>query len=121
MATTTPDRADLLLRGGRVHTVDAHDRVVEALAIAGDRVVAAGAAAELEGLSDGRTRVAELRGRSVLPGFVEAHNHMSMYGTGKLADLLVLDGCIEQTPVDRIAEIPVAATLVGGETVHGSL
>jgi predicted amidohydrolase YtcJ len=72
--------ADLILRGGRVHTVDAHDRVVEALAVAGDRILAAGSSAEVAALAGPRTRVVELRGRSVLPGFVEAHCHMAGYG-----------------------------------------
>jgi predicted amidohydrolase YtcJ len=40
---------------------------------------------------------------------------------GKLADLVVLDGRIDQTPTDQVAALPVAATLVGGELAYGSL
>lgn len=76
--------ADLILRGGRVHTVDPHDRIVDAVAVAGNRILAAGSDDQLAALTGPQTNVVELRGRSVLPGFVEAHNHMSAYGTAKM-------------------------------------
>jgi len=66
-----PNAVDLLLRGGRVHTVSGGD--AEAVAVRGGRIGAVGRAADLDGLS--AARVVELEGRTVLPGFQDAHLH----------------------------------------------
>jgi 5-methylthioadenosine/S-adenosylhomocysteine deaminase len=71
------DRAcDLLLTGGSVVTVDDERRVIEegAVAIDGDRIVAVGAAEELAGY--GATRTVDCRGKAVIPGLVDCHNHL---------------------------------------------
>ncbi|HEX5470175.1 MAG TPA: amidohydrolase [Gaiellaceae bacterium] len=66
-----PNSVDLLLRGGRVHTVSSG--TAEAVAVRGGRIAAVGSDAELAGLS--AQRVVELEGRTVLPGFQDAHLH----------------------------------------------
>jgi predicted amidohydrolase YtcJ len=66
-----PNAVDLLLTGGAVHTV-AHGRA-EAVAVRDGRIAAVGSARDLAGLSAGR--VVELEGRTVLPGFQDAHLH----------------------------------------------
>ncbi len=66
-----PNDVDLLLRGGRVHTVSGGD--AEAVAVRGGRVAAVGSSAELGDLS--AAHVVELEGRTVLPGFQDAHLH----------------------------------------------
>jgi predicted amidohydrolase YtcJ len=65
-----------LYTGGPILTMDANDRVVEALAIEGERIVGVGSKAELEGWAkeNGATRV-DLSGRALLPGFIDAHGH----------------------------------------------
>lgn len=72
--------ADLVLTGGRVLTLNAQDDVAEAVAIAGDRIVAVGGAHDVEGLIGPRTEVLRLRGEPVIPGFIEPHNHFMLYG-----------------------------------------
>jgi predicted amidohydrolase YtcJ len=67
--------ADLLLTGGGVYTVDDRRTVSEAVAVRNGRVTAAGSARELAGLAGPATRVVELEGRTVLPGFQDAHLH----------------------------------------------
>jgi predicted amidohydrolase YtcJ len=68
---------DLLLCNGRVITMNGAARA-EALAIAGDRIVAIGTNAELEGLQARRT--IDLAGRTVIPGINDAHAHMDREG-----------------------------------------
>lgn len=68
---------DRLLVNGRIHTFDALDRTVDALAIRAGRVVAAGASAELKAQATPDTEVIDLGGRTVTPGFIDAHNHFS--------------------------------------------
>jgi predicted amidohydrolase YtcJ len=67
--------ADLILTGGRIHTVDAVRTTVGAVAVSGGRIAAVGTAADLAPLAGPSTRVIELGGRMVLPGFQDAHLH----------------------------------------------
>jgi predicted amidohydrolase YtcJ len=72
--------ADLVITGGHVLTVNPHDDVAEAVAVAGDRIVAVGTARDLDGLVGPRTDVVRLRGETVVPGFIDPHNHFMLYG-----------------------------------------
>ncbi|MGW2312852.1 amidohydrolase [Actinomadura luteofluorescens] len=67
--------ADLVLTGGRVHTVDAHDRLAEAVAVRGGRIARVGTADEVAPLIGPGTRVVPLAGGSVLPGINDSHLH----------------------------------------------
>jgi predicted amidohydrolase YtcJ len=75
-------QADLILRGGVVHTVDAARRTSTAVAIAGGRILAVGDGAELDSLRGPGTSVIGLEGAMVLPGFCDAHCHLGMSGFG---------------------------------------
>ncbi len=70
-----PNPADLLLTGGAVYTVDDARSVHEAVAVKDGRIAALGPAAELAHLAGSTTRVVDLEGRTVLPGFQDAHLH----------------------------------------------
>ena len=67
--------ADLAFVGGRIATMDATRRFVEALAVRAGRITAAGSDAEIRPLVGQGTRVIELRGRTLTPGFQDAHVH----------------------------------------------
>jgi len=64
-----------ILFNGRVLTMDASDRVVQAVAIDGDRIVAVGSNDEVQRLAGPRTKVLDLGGRTVIPGLGDAHTH----------------------------------------------
>ncbi len=72
--------ADLVLRGGIVHTLDAKRPRAEAVAVREGRILAVGTNAEIASLVGARTRVIELAGRTVLPGFDDAHAHLLEIG-----------------------------------------
>jgi len=94
--------ADLVLRGGRVATMDAHRTFASAVAVRGGRIVAVGGDAAVRDLIGPRTRVIELRGRSVTPGFGDAHVHPVGAGVGRLrCDLTGAHGV--DTYIARIA------------------
>jgi hypothetical protein len=80
MSQPIPAQAHLIFVGGRVHTVNAGDEVAQALAVAGDRILAVGRDAEVRALAGPGCRVVELGGRSLLPGFVDAHAHLASLG-----------------------------------------
>jgi predicted amidohydrolase YtcJ len=72
--------AELIFTGGQVHTVNARDEVVEAVAVGGGRVLAAGSNADVRALAGRGTREVALGGRSLLPGFIDAHCHLTGLG-----------------------------------------
>ena len=69
--------ADLILVNGTVITVDASDRIAEAVAIRGDRIIAVGETSFIESLAGANTRRIDLNGRTVTPGLIDAHAHFS--------------------------------------------
>ena len=73
--------ADTIYRGGPVLTVDAQNSVAEALAVREGRVAAVGAEADVVSLKGPDTRVVELDGRALVPGFIDAHGHISSVAT----------------------------------------
>ncbi|MGE4240518.1 amidohydrolase [Ramlibacter sp.] len=72
--------ADLLIHNAIVHTVDAKDSVAEAIAVGGGRILAVGRLADVEGRCGPSTRRVDLQGKTVVPGFVDAHPHMDIVG-----------------------------------------
>jgi predicted amidohydrolase YtcJ len=66
---------DTVLFNGKVLTVDADFSVREALAIADGKVFATGTSADMKKLADGRTRLIDLGGRTVIPGLTDGHIH----------------------------------------------
>jgi predicted amidohydrolase YtcJ len=70
--------ADLVLRGATMYTMDTARPRARALAIAGGRIAAC-ADANLDELVGPHTRVFDLPGRAVVPGFVDAHIHFGSY------------------------------------------
>jgi predicted amidohydrolase YtcJ len=74
-----PD-ADLILEGGTVLTLDRASRLVEAVAVRDGRISAVGPSPALAREVGPRTRRIDLRGRTVVPGFFDAHPHVDREG-----------------------------------------
>ena len=72
--------ADLVLRGGKIATVDSTFSMAEAVAVRGDSIVAVGKNSDIAPYIGPRTRVIELGGRLVVPGLIDAHAHMLSLG-----------------------------------------
>ena len=70
---------DTLYLHGNVVTMDEANPRADAVATAGERIVAVGQASELRELAGPTTRVVELGGRTMIPGFVEPHTHGPIY------------------------------------------
>jgi predicted amidohydrolase YtcJ len=76
--------ADIVLTGGAVHTVDAARSRARAVAVRGGRIVAVGDERRVKTHVGPSTRVIDLAGRMVLPGFQDAHVHPVHGGLNRL-------------------------------------
>jgi predicted amidohydrolase YtcJ len=82
---TAPGRGiapDTIWVNGTVVTMEG-ERVVQAVAVLGDLIVAVGSDATVRGLAGPETRVVDLDGRTMTPGFYAAHDHFP--GSGRVA------------------------------------
>lgn len=79
----TANIADLVFLNGEVHTVNANNARVEALAVSNGRVLAAGSNTEMLGLIDATTRQIDLDGRTLIPGINDSHMHTIALGASK--------------------------------------
>ena len=82
LAAQAPPAATLVLVNGRIHTVDAANATVEAVAIAGDRIVATGTTARMRALAGPGARLVDLGGRAAVPGLMDNHLHGAGGGPG---------------------------------------
>ncbi len=104
----TASRADLILFGGTVLTLDPGFRIAEAVAVTDDRIVAVGASGDIRRLAGGYTRLVDLRGRAVIPGLIDAHAHMDREGLKSLCPSLAGARSIDDV-LERIASLVRAA------------
>jgi predicted amidohydrolase YtcJ len=79
--------ADLVVFNARVHTVDSRLPRAEAFAITAGRFAAVGSNVEIKGLIGKRTRTFDAKQMTIVPGFIDCHNHAS--GTTLLYEVLV--------------------------------
>ncbi len=78
------DRATLILTNGKVVTVDEAVPDGEALAVRGDRILAVGSSAEMDGYMGPETQVIDLDGQLAIPGIIDSHAHFLSIGTAQL-------------------------------------
>jgi hypothetical protein len=101
--------ASLILRGGKVLTVDSRDRIASAFAVRDGRFVAVGDDAAISALAGEETRIVEAGGRAVVPGLIDGHAHMDREGLKALI-YPSLAGCASVADIcDRIADLVRAA------------
>ncbi len=83
-AARAAEPADLVLENAVVHTVDAKRPRAEAVAVRGNRIVAVGSNADVQAFVGTKTRVLDLAGRTVGPGFDDSHAHFLGIGLARL-------------------------------------
>src|SRR3984893_266116 len=69
------ERATLVIRGAAVYTARKDGAVAEAIAIGGNRILAVGSRATIDGFVGRNTRIIDLKGGMALPGFIDTHTH----------------------------------------------
>src|SRR5467141_63519 len=116
--------AELILFNGRITTLDRQNPQPQAIAIRGDRFVAAGTEQDVMRLAGSGTRRIDLKGRRVIPGLIDSHMHiirgglnynmeLRWDGVRSLADAMrMLRQQVDRTPA------PQWVRVVGGFTAH---
>jgi hypothetical protein len=84
---TLRTEAELVLWNGRLLTMDEAQPRAAAVAVAGGRFLAVGADADVLNLASSRTRRVDLGGRTVVPGFIDAHSHPASAGYAHLKEV----------------------------------
>ncbi len=80
-------RAELILHHGNIFTIDDRQPKAEAVAIAGGRFFAVGSNDDVLNLKSAATRRIDLEGKTVVPGFIDAHTHLGYSGLRHLTRL----------------------------------
>ncbi len=84
LAPAQGQRATLALLNGHVVTMDSTKPEAQAIAIAGDRIIAVGTNEEIQRTIGASTKVVNLAGRLATPGFADGHGHYMALGASKL-------------------------------------
>ena len=99
-ACTSKKAADLVIKGGRIYTVNSNNDVVEGIAVTGDRITFVGSNEEVTEYIGDDTQVIELAGKILTPGLIEGHGHLMGVGYNELnlnlADVKSYDELIDQ-------------------------
>jgi len=108
--------ADLVLLDGRIVTVDDDQPEAEAIAVAGNEILAVGSTDDIRSYVSNDTEVIELNGRLVLPGFIEGHAHF--LGLGEMQLQLNLRDVANWREIVAMVE-EAAAEAEAGEVIMG--
>lgn len=110
--------ADLVLVGGEVWTGSGNGAGATAVAVAGDRILAVGSDERVRRHEGPETRVVQLDGRFVAPGFIDNHTHFNRAGE-LLLGVNLLDVSDVTALVDSVRaardRMPEGAWIVGGD------
>jgi predicted amidohydrolase YtcJ len=111
--------ADVIFHGGTIITMNPRSPRAEALAIAGERILAVGSRKNIDALRGSKTRVIDLGGRTLMPGMIDPHMHSSLVQLDSWVDV----GVITTNSYDAVkAKLKQKASEVGpGKWVQAQL
>ena len=110
------EKPDLILHNANIYTVNAKEPRAEAIAISRGRVIAIGSDADVLHLENAATKKIDAGGKTVLPGFIDAHSHPAMAGVMHLrmvdCDLRSI-AAIQAALRERAAKTPAGEWVLG--------
>jgi predicted amidohydrolase YtcJ len=105
---------DKIFKNGNVLTMEEKTPRAEALAVKFGRLCKVGETAEVEKLATPETKVIDLKGQTMLPGFIDAHNHFCLYALlTDQADCRPAAGCVQGEDVVEALRAKAANTPPG--------
>ena len=112
---------DLVIVNASIHTMDEARPIAQAVAIIGNRIAALGSTAEIRALAGKETLVIDAAGKTVFPGFNDAHVHFLMGGFS-LANVDLRDASSTEELARRLAayakNLPKGRWILGGDWDH---
>lgn len=110
--------ADTILFNGNIITMDRADTLTQAIAIKDGLILRTGANDAIRALAGQNTKTTDLRGKTVTPGLIDAHNHLEVWGTQNLKVSLIPPEV--KTLDDLLAKLKkVIAQTKSGEWIQG--
>lgn len=113
---STKKSATLVIKGGKIYTVNENNEVAEAVAVTGDRITFVGSASDADQMIGEGTEVIDLQGKIMTPGFIEGHGHLMGVGYNELnldlADVKSFDDMIARVK-DAVSRSSPGAWIVG--------
>jgi predicted amidohydrolase YtcJ len=105
--TISLGQADITLLNGKIFTSDTSRLYVEALAIKGNKILAVGTNKEIKKFTSAKTKVIDLKGKTVVPGFNDAHDHLAfLFPTGKtFYSPFSIPGISKQDVIDSLVRL----------------
>lgn len=79
--------AEKIYINGKVLTVDQNNSVAQAVAVAEGKILAVGTTSDLLKLKNNKTQVVDLKGKTLIPGFIDGHSHFMGLGAERTANL----------------------------------
>lgn len=113
--------ADLVITNANIRTMDAKRTVARSVAVLNGKIVAVGSEADTKPLIGSKTRVIDAKGRTIIPGFNDAHVHFLETGQ-QLSSVDLRDAKTPEEFVKRIrdfaAKLPKGRWILGGKWDH---
>src|SRR5882762_3056276 len=110
------EKPELILHNGNIVTMNLREPRAQALAISRGRIVAIGSDADVLHLASAGSKKIDLGGKTVLPGFIDAHSHPAMAGVMHLrmvdCDLRSI-AAIQAAMRERAAKTPAGEWVLG--------
>ncbi|MBI3482679.1 MAG: amidohydrolase [Bacteroidetes bacterium] len=106
----------MIIRGGKIYTANDSQTEVEAVAVKGDKIIFTGRESDAEKFKNDQTKVIDLQGKTMTPGFIEGHGHLLGLGfqelTLNLADTKSYDELVERVK-DAVAKSKRGDWIIG--------
>jgi len=117
---STAEKADIVITGGKVFTADSLMPYAEAVAVKGNSIIALGSDKEISRhIKAGVTRVIDAAGRSVIPGFNDAHAHFGPVDPDYIELRYVTDPSVITRKVqEQVARSQKGQLIYGGHWEH---
>ncbi|HWQ79140.1 MAG TPA: amidohydrolase family protein, partial [Anaerovoracaceae bacterium] len=96
--------ADTILENGVIYTIDGKNTVAEAIAVKGDKILYVGSDTGAAAYTGIATQVVDLKGKTVMPGFIDGHVHAPGTALTELYDIYLYDSLTKDATLASIKE-----------------